>query len=643
MVESLYPDMVQEYYVARLRELAERRSEKWGRARTRADVLRLRAEARRKLRACFGPAPPKTPLKAVTTGVVRRKAYAIEKVIYESRPGYKVTANLYVPHGGGPFPVVLGPCGHSGNGKAYPFYQLFAGGLARRGYVVLVYDPVSQGERVQITRSIGSYAPGSCCREHNMFGNRQAMLGDFFGMWRAWDGIRGLDYLLARPEADKTRVGVTGNSGGGTLSTYITALDDRLTMAAPSCFVTTFLCNLENELPADSEQTPPGVLAAGLDAADYFIAQAPRPLLLLGQRNDYFDLRGLRQTYEELRRVYGILGKEDNVKLFIGPRDHGYHPENREAMYRFFAAHSDRPAAVSPSESRLEKDETLWAAPQGSVLKAGSRNLAVLLKEDAESVEAQRKPLRGAALKRAITEVLALPKRTGAPHYRVQQYRPPAGALAAHSAFCVETEPGIRAVLHLYGGEKLAYLPERRSAIVFVPHLGSEEDVAAGLDPRAKEMFAVDVRGMGLSQARTCGDSNFFSPYGSDYMYAMLGQMLDEPYLGRRVHDVLSVLDLMAANGCKDVHLAGRGLGAITATFAGCLHTVVKRVTLHNAPTSYGDMMRHPVTEWPRSAMASCLLRRFDLPDCYELLRRNKHLRMIDPWNHLMRASAAAK
>jgi len=640
MGESLYPRMVQEYYVSQVRKVAAVRAEQRAKIRTRAAVMRLRQEVRRKLSRCFGLPTARAPLKPVTTGVLRRRSYTVEKVSYESHPGFKVTANLYVPRGGGPFPVVLGPCGHSGNGKAYDFYQAFATGLVRRGYMVLVYDPQGQGERRQITRRIGSFVPGNACHEHNLFGKRLALLGDFFGSWFVWDGIRSLDYLLSRPEADATRVGVTGNSGGGTLSTYLSALDDRFTMVAPSCFVTTFQHNVENELPQDAEQMPPGILAEGLGMADYFVAQIPRPVLLLGQVNDFFDPRGLRETYEELRRLYRIVGASENVQLFIGPRSHGFHPENREAMYRFFARHADRPEAVRPSESKPEEEKDLLAAPGGSVRKAGSRLMPALLKEEGEAVEASRRPLDDDDLKRAITEVLALPKRRGAPHFRNLRPRPSGSKrLPCQSLFAVETEPGIQAILHLYAQEVYEHLPKRPRAAVFVPHVGTEEDVQKGLLPKGREVLAVDVRGMGLSQPRTCGDTKLFpSPYGSDYMYAVHGQMLGEPYMGRRVHDLLRVLDLLAANGCEDVHLIGRGMGALTATFAGCLHAAARRVTLINAPLSYGEMMKHPVAAWPYSAMAQGLLKHFDLPDCYGLLRRTKKLHMVNPWNHLMRA-----
>jgi len=498
MGESLFPRMVQEYYVTRLRALAASRAAERARVRTARDVLRLRAHVRSRLAACFGGMPQRTPLNAVTCDAVRRKHYTVEKVVYESRPGYKVTANLYVPRGEGPFPVVLGPCGHALEGKAYPFYQAFASGLARRGYMVLVYDPVGQGERIQIPRRYGNFHPGNCCHEHNQFGNRLALLGEFFGTWRVWDGIRGLDYLLSRPEADPSRVGVTGSSGGGTLTTYISALDDRVTMAAPSCFVTTFVRNLENELPADSEQTPPGILAAGLDFADYFVAQIPRPVLLLGQRDDYFDVRGLRQAYQELCRLYAILGAEDRLRLFIGSHGHGFYPDSRRAMYEFFAEHAGRPAHVHPSESRPEPEATLRVTSSGSVLKAGSLGMGALLKAEADRARASRRRLEGKELERAIARVLALPERQGAPQYRVLRPRPAGGGYAHHSLFAVETEPGVQALLHLYGQRAEGQVPGAPAATVFVPHVSSEDDVAAGLAPRPCRLFAVDVR------ARAC-------------------------------------------------------------------------------------------------------------------------------------------
>ncbi len=639
--EHPYGHMVHEYFVQREREAARRRADARARVRTKAQLLRLQADLRRKIRACFGPLPPRTPLNARVTGVIRRRAYTIEKVIYESRPSLPVTANLYLPVGAaGRRPAVLGACGHAGEGKAYDLYQAFSANLARQGYVVLIYDPLSQGERGQYSRRDGAARPQGCCQEHNMMGNQMYLLGDFLGAWRAWDGIRGLDYLLARPEVDPRRVGVTGNSGGGTMTTWLTALDGRFTMAAPGCFVTTYLHNLENELPQDSEQHPPSLLAAGLDMADFFIAHLPRPTLLLGQADDFFDDRGLRAIHAELRRLYGILGRAGNVELFIGPREHGYHRENREAMYRFFNKHAGvRAAAREPGRQRLETVRALHATPAGHVRRMRSVRRVFDFTRDRAAEKAQaRKKLSPTALRAAIRRRLGLPARQSPPHYRRIPTYWPGPSRRQGRAFAVETEPGIQALLHLCMPEEVTFrFPRYPRVTLYVPHLSAVGEFVKGRAPKVSPLLAVDVRGIGQLAARTCADDDFFAAYGSDYMYASHGLMLGEPYAGRRVHDLLSVLDLLSSEGCRGVHLLGRGLGSIWATFAACLHPIIKRVTLHDALGSYHELTQVPVQGWPLSAMVRGVLKDFDLPDCHRLLKANKKLRIVRRWDALMR------
>src|SRR5438874_2270801 len=190
--------------------------------------------------------------------------------------------------------------------KAAEAYQSFAQGLAWQGYVTFIFDPMGQGERLQYVDAALKPRRGVGVSEHLYAGNQQFLVGEFFGMWRAWDGIRALDYLLTREEVDRDRVGVTGNSGGGTLTTWLCGLDRRWAMAAPGCFVTTFRRNLENELPADTEQCPPGALALGLDHADFLAALAPKPVILLAKERDYFDVRGTLEAYERLKRLYTL-------------------------------------------------------------------------------------------------------------------------------------------------------------------------------------------------------------------------------------------------------------------------------------------------------------------------------------------------
>jgi len=230
-----FPRMVQEYFVERVRRLEERANQRRAALKTRADAEAYARNVREKIQLCFGPWPEKTPLKPRITGIVDRDAYKIEKVIFESRPSFLVTANLYIPKGRKfPLPGVVGTCGHSSNGKANEAYQSFAQGLARQGYIVLIYDPIGQGERLQYPDEDLKSTIGVGVREHLYAGNQQFLVGEFFGSWRAWDGIRALDYLLTRKEVDTKQIGVTGNSGGGTMTTWLCGVENRWTMAAPS-------------------------------------------------------------------------------------------------------------------------------------------------------------------------------------------------------------------------------------------------------------------------------------------------------------------------------------------------------------------------------------------------------------------------
>ena len=401
--------MVQEYFVRRLREIEHAGNLRRRGLQTKEAVDAYVREVRAKIQESFGQWPEKTPLNARITGVVERDAYRIEKIIFESRPEFFVTANLYVPKLPGRRPAVIGTCGHSDNGKAYKSYQSFSQGLVRQGSVVLIFDPIGQGERSQHVAPDGSDTLRVGSTQHIRIGKQQLLAGEFFGAWRAWDAIRAIDYLLTRPEVDRTHIGMTGNSGGGTMTTWLCGLDRRLTMAAPGCFVTTFRRNLENEVGADDEQFPPKILALGLDQSDFFAAFAPNPVILLGQAKDNFDQRGLAETFERVKALYRTLGGEEKAALLINDDYHGYSQPLREAMYAFFNRVTKTPAISKEPELKLEDDKTLWCTPDGQVARIGSRPVWTFTRDIAQKFRATRTKLGGAALERAIGEALRLP------------------------------------------------------------------------------------------------------------------------------------------------------------------------------------------------------------------------------------------
>jgi dienelactone hydrolase len=639
-----FPRMVQEYFVGRVRAAEESGAAVRAKLRTKDDAEAYVELVRRKIQLCFAPFPEKTPLAPRITGNLDRDLYRIEKVIFESRPEFLVTANLYVPKNRKfPLPGVVGSCGHSESGKAAEAYQSFAQGLARMGYVVLIFDPIGQGERLQYGHLEAKSRPRVGVGEHLHAGNQQFLVGEFFGSWRAWDGIRALDYLLSRPEVDPHQVGITGNSGGGTMTTWLCGLEQRWSMAAPSCFVTTFRRNLENELPADTEQCPPRALAQHLDQSDFLAALAPKPVIILAKERDFFDVRGAEEAYRRLKHLYTLLGAEQNVKLFIGPTSHGYSQENREAMYQWFNGVTQVSEMQTEPALTIEKDETLWCTPHGQVSELSSRTVFAFTRVKSQDLSRSRPSLPFQDLKRAVGDLLKLPARSGVPEYRIlrnvgnRKYPRPAA-----TTYAVETEPGVFAVVYRLGTEPHDSRPPpgKGRAILYIAHHSSDAELRD--EPLIAELlaaepdstfYACDVRGIGESRPDTCGADQFLAPYGSDYFYAIHSLMLDAPYVGQKTYDVLRVIDWLQGAGHGEVHLAARTWGAFPATFAAVVaERLVAHVTLKNALTSYSDVAESESYVWPLSSFVPGVLEKFDLPDCYRALGEKIKVTLIEPW-----------
>ncbi len=644
-----FPRMVHEYFVRQVRRAEQRKLRIMSRLETKEDAERYVATVREKIRECFGPEPERTPLNPRVTGIVERDTYRIEKVIFDSRPNFPVTANLYIPHGAradANVPGVIGTCGHSMNGKAAEPYQAFAQGLARLGYACLIYDPLGQGERIQYLDEDLDPTVGGSVHDHLHAGNQQFLVGEFLGMWRAWDGMRALDYLLTRDEVDPQHLGVTGNSGGGTMTTWLCGVENRWTMGAPSCFVTTFLHNMENELPADTEQCPPKALALNLDHDDFLAAMAPKPVIVLAKERDYFDVRGAQEAYERLRRLYELLGAEENIGMFVGPTTHGYSQENREAMYRWFNGVTQVSDARTEPEITIEADETLWCTPNGQVAELeGVRTVFSFTQEKSKRLSEERGDVSGEELLRRVRGVLRLrPNQdSNAPDFRVLRYLQSRGyPKSAAIAYAVETEPDLFALVYMLADEGWYSRPPQGDgesrAVLYVSHHSSDAELRdesllrdmIAADPDT-QVFTCDVRGIGESRPETCGVGSFESPYGCDYFYAIHSLMLDRPYLGGKTHDVLRVLDWMRDHGYGQVHLVGNGWGALPATFAALLSDTVVQVTLKHALTSYAEIAESEHYDWPLSTFLPDVLAHFDLPDCYRALEP-KGLEIIAPW-----------
>jgi len=286
-------------------------------------------EQRREFQRCLGldPLPPRTALNARVVGVLQRKGYRIEKIVFESRPNFPVTCHLYIPDGseGKKLPVIVNPHGHWGYKKQEPTVQSRLIGQALSGYLALVVD-----------------SPGYSFEGNNRVERRWAGTHDdlklTLGSQTAtnvyvWDLMRALDYLETRPEADMRKVGITGASGGGLATMWAFAADARFTCGVPVVYASSMEVNPHNGCLCNHV---PGGMRLG-DRADVLALRAPAPVLIIGAEVDSeFPEKGMRLTGEKLRTLWSLFAAEKDVWLRIFPGGHDYNKPMRETALGFF-------------------------------------------------------------------------------------------------------------------------------------------------------------------------------------------------------------------------------------------------------------------------------------------------------------------
>ena len=375
-----------------------------------ADAVRTRQQAiRRAVLDSMGGLPARTPLNARTVKRIERDGYVVEKVIFESMPGFFVTADLFLPDAAAfpsPCPGVIQPCGHSDTGRLQNGYHRAGIIGAKHGLVTLVYDPICQGERHQRLHR----REFNAVDEHNAIGIRSVLLGWNAARFRIFDGMRALDYLASRPEVDSARLGVTGMSGGGTLTAYLMSLDDRVKAAAPNGYITS-IQRLFRGHPQDAEQNFFGMHAFGLNHTSWCALRAPSPVLLGLSEGDGFAYDGSMDTYAAAMPVFRRFGAEKNFRYVRTQGDHGWYESTKQASYAWLAHHLrgepkewrhdehanralDLGFSLEPHDDAMDGEAGGFAAPDGTVLKLkGNRTAYDILRAEASAAEAKRPAL----------------------------------------------------------------------------------------------------------------------------------------------------------------------------------------------------------------------------------------------------------
>ncbi|MDR3406836.1 MAG: acetylxylan esterase [Chthoniobacter sp.] len=546
LVDGVAPDMLVDAQLKKLAYAAlDRRDAAYEQLKSPEELAAWQKRQRANFLTALGGFPERTPLNARVTGQRDFGDYRMEKILFESQPGFIVSGVLYLPAGAGPHPAVLMPCGHTPIAKAGAIYQRAAISMAKAGIAAFCYDPIGQGERRYYLKADGTPEFPSSTNEHQLLGAGAILLGTNLARTMIWDGMRGLDYLQSRPDIRGDRLGCTGVSGGGTMTSYLMALDDRVVAAAPACYLTGYRRLLETIGPQDLEQHLFGQISTGLDHADFVLMRAPKPTLIMAATHDFFDISGTWNVFRQAKRFYGRLGFPDRVDLIEADTKHDLGPEMRVASARFFRHWlADRDDAWQEPAFDVLPEKEVLCTPDGNVFHLpGARSYFDLQADLATKLAAERQQFwkeKSVAEKVAKVRELAhirplaeIPKLTATSVGAIQR-----GAIRIERLILRNDEGTVIPALIFHpekptGGVELDVNGEGKQAEA-APGGPIEEHVRNGIT-----VLAIDVRGAGETQ-RKSARGGYDTISGVDWPWISTAYLLGESFVGMRAEDILA-------------------------------------------------------------------------------------------------------
>ncbi len=634
-------EMLHAYLMDKIHAATERHDTELEALQTPEQIAAYQARMKEFFLRQLGGLPERTPLNAQVTGTEQRDGYRIEKVIFESQPKHFVTAILYLPVGEPPFPGVLVPCGHSANGKARDLYQRAPILIAKSGMAALCYDPIDQGERHQLLDAEGKPIITSSTMGHNMAGVGAILLGRNTATYRTWDGIRAIDYLCSRPEVDSKRIGCTGISGGGTMTSYLMALDERIVAAAPGCYLTSFRRLLDTIGPQDAEQTLFGQVAFGMDHAEYITMRAPKPTLVMTATKDFFDIDGAWHSFRQAKRCYGHLGFPERVDLIEVAGGHGFPEPMRVAAARWMRRWLLRiDDAICETDFPVAKDEDVWCTPRGEVmLMKGARSVYDLNAEQEKRLAQKRQQFwqesdKATALAE-VRRISGIRPLAELPNPKVVKV----GELARDGyrieKIVLQPEPGLDL-------PALLFVPNKRvgAACLYLHAEGKQADAAAGgpiekLVREGRLVMAPDLAGVG--ETTPTGKHSYRSYLPPDWREATIAYLLGTSLLAMRAEEILVCAQYLAetdsAKGPRPVELISVGRTGPPALHAAALEPgLFGTITLRNSLISWSNVVHTPQSKNQFVNLVHGALKVYDLPDLTKTLPP-KRLIVAEPFS----------
>jgi cephalosporin-C deacetylase-like acetyl esterase len=561
------------------------------RLKSESDWRKRQENVRDKLMEFIGPFPKKTALNPRITGVLKKEGYRIEKIIYESLPGFYVTGCLYIPDRiKGKVPAILNVIGHNQESFRNQLYQVINFNLVKKGIIVFAIDPPGQGEHVQYYDTAVKFSSiGYSVIEHCYFGNQCFLSGSSCAKYFIWDGMRAIDYLLTRKEVDPGRIGVTVFSGGGTVTSYIGALDDRVKVSVPCSWATVSRRQLETKGGQDAETGFYRGVAEGITFEDLLEVRAPRPTLLtFVSRDEYLCLQGAREAYNEAKNAYEILGHADNLKMVEDDSKHWMTPKIRLAIYEFFMKHFNISGDPEEQEAEILSEKELTVTPTGQIStflggemifdvnKKETEKLIENLEKSRQNIENHLKTVQIKA--KEISGFVSPPSSAVNPfingRYKREGYSVGKYAIRGEGDYVIPI---------------LLFVPndnvEKHPALIYIHPMGKAAEAKPGgeIEKLVKEGYivaAIDVLGTGETKntaARELADS---------YTAIIIGRSI----VGIQAGDIVRAADyLKSLSGVDSAKIGAIGINemCIPLMHAAAFDRSISNVVLISSPVSY--------------------------------------------------------
>lgn len=521
-----------------------------------------------------------------------------------------MTANCYVPNGDGPHPGILFLCGHADPPKADLVNQKACIELALHGCIVLIVDPIGQGERkqyrdVEMDGTVVSGGGGTF--PHCYAGQKCFYAGANLARYMINDDRCALEYLYRRDDVDNNRIGVTGTSGGGTQTLYLSLLDDRIDVAAPCCSVSHRYEQLKTGGRTHAEQAISGSIAQGIHYADLLATMVPRPVCIGAAASDrYFPIEGVHETVDRVQRIYDIYDAEEQVTLVVGDTTHCSVYELGDGVFEWLCEQLDVAEYESHDELPTLNEADLQCTPRGSVRDAyaDERTIDDLIREYVTEThpDAGMKPAvddndeYASQLRRTLVETFAINREGCDLSPRYVDRSEVNGLDVERVWFKTERDPDIIVTGVLVSDPESA---SESPAVVLYEH-GPEElpersEEVASLASKYGTVFVFDPRGVGAVRNRDILVPNwaddYYGVYGTEFKLANDALLLGSSLLGMRVYDVLrAVTFLRSDTDTARVSFVGAGIGAYHALYAAAIARNVDRIDLRTLGPSFFKM-----------------------------------------------------